>query len=240
MIYDVFAHVYSALMDDAVFYEWQQYTEGLLKKGSSILELGCGNGQLGILLKEAGYEMTGLDLSEEMLALAYERQAEANIFFPLIQGDMRDLSDFGMYDSIISFCDSLCYLKTRAELEKTFQEVYAHLKEGGDFLFDVYTTEQIAELDGYAYHDEIPGIVFLWDSYKGEDPHSIEHELSFFIEGADGRYERQEELHFERTYPIQEYQTMLAAAGFSEVKVTADFGKEITGADTRWFFHARK
>ncbi len=240
MIYDVFAHVYSALMDDSVFYDWQNYTEELLQKGSSILELGCGNGQLGILLKQSGYAIEGLDLSEEMLALAYERQAAADTFFPLIHGDMRDLSDYGTYEAIISFCDSLCYLNTREDLEQTFQEVYTHLKEGGDFLFDVFTTEHIARLDGYAYHDEIPGIVFLWDSFEGEVPHSIEHDLSFFIEQADGRFERQEELHKERTYPMQEYLDMLEAAGFSKIKVTADFGEEITGDNIRWFFHAQK
>lgn len=240
MIYDVFAHVYNELMDDAVFLNWKNYTEELLNKGSSILELGCGNGQLGILLKQAGYTIEGLDLSEEMLAFAYERQQEAETFFPLIHGDMRDLSEFGHYDAIISFCDSLCYLEKQADMEKTFREVYAHLKEEGDFLFDVFTTEHIASLDGYAYHDEIPGIVFLWDSYKGEVPHSIEHDLSFFIEQEDAHFERQEELHKERTYPIQEYFDMLKEAGFSKVNVTADFGQEITGDNIRWFFHAQK
>lgn len=240
MIYDVFAHVYSALMDEDVFLDWQTYTEELLQKGSSVLELGCGNGQLGILLKESGYEMEGMDLSEEMLALAYERQQAAHMEFPLIQGDMRDLSNFGTYDAIISFCDSLCYLQTREDLETTFAEVYAHLNEGGDFLFDVFTTEHIATLDGYAYHDELPGIVFFWDSFEGDVPHSIEHDLSFFIEQEDGRYERQEELHKERTYPIQDYVNMLEAAGFKNIAVSADFGEEITGDNTRWFFHARK
>src|SRR5699024_4585374 len=160
-------------------------------KESSILELGCGNGQLGILLTAAGYTIEGLDLSEEMLALAHERQQEAEVYFPVFQGDMRDLSEYGTYDAMISFCDSLCYLPTKADMAQTFREVYAHLNETGSFLFDVFTTEHIVALDGYAYHDEIPGIVFMWDSFPGEEPHTIEHDLSFFIEQEDGTYERQ-------------------------------------------------
>jgi len=83
MNYGVFAQVYNMLMDDAIFQKWQEYVEKHLDKESSILELGCGNGQLGILLTAAGYELEGLDLSEEMLALAHERQQEAEVYFPV-------------------------------------------------------------------------------------------------------------------------------------------------------------
>ena len=240
MNYDIFAQVYNILMDDAIFLKWQAYVEQHLKKESSILELGCGNGQLGILLAEAGYQIEGLDLSPEMLAIAHERQQEAEVYFPVFEGDMRDLSEYGRYDAMISFCDSLCYLPLKEDMEQTFREVYAHLNEAGYFLFDVFTTEHIADLDGYAYHDEIPGIVFMWDSFPGEHADSIEHDLSFFIEQEDGTYERQEELHKERTYPMQEYVEMLKVAGFSTIEVSADFDQEVTGDNIRWFFKAQK
>lgn len=240
MNYQIFAHVYNELMDDDIFLKWQSYTENHLNKGASILELGCGNGQLGILLKAAGYAIEGLDLSEEMLSLAHERQQNADVYFPVFQGDMRDLSEFGTYDAVISFCDSLCYLPEKEDMQQTFHEAYAHLNEDGQFLFDVFTTEHIESLDGYAYHDEIPGIVFMWDSFSGEVPHSIEHDLSFFTEEETGTYVRQEELHKERTYPIEEYLEMLEKAGFETIEVTADFDKEITGNNTRWFFKAQK
>jgi len=240
MTYDIFAHVYNELMDDQFFEQWRAYTERNLKKPASILELGCGAGQLGLLLKEKGYGIEGLDLSEEMLTLAHQRQEEAGLRFPLFHADMRDLENFGQYEAIISFCDSLCYLQTQADMAQTFNEAYAHLKTDGTFLFDVFTTEHIKKLDGYAYHDEIPGIVFIWDSFQGEHPHSIEHDLSFFTEQADGTYQRQDELHKERTYPLQTYMDMLEAAGFSQVEVSADFDKEVTGDNIRWFFKAQK
>lgn len=240
MTYGVFAQVYNELMDDEIFLKWRDYTEKHLPKGSSILELGCGNGQLGILLKKAGYAIEGLDLSEEMLSLAQVRQEEAGVQFPLIQGDMRNLEGFGLYDAIISFCDSLCYLPKTADFKRTFQEAYEHLTEEGVFLFDVFTTEHIESLDGYSYHDEMPGILFVWDSFHGEPEHSIEHDLSFFIEQEDGSYVREMELHQERTYSIDTYLSMLKEAGFTKIEVNADFDQAVTGENIRWFFKAQK
>ena len=153
---------------------------------------------------------------------------------------MRDLTDFGEYEAIISYCDSLCYLPETEDFKKTFQEAYAHLKKDGVFIFDVFTTEHITSLDGYSYHDEMPGIVFMWDSFPGEHPDSIEHDLSFFVEQEDGTYKREIELHQERTYPIDTYLAMLREAGFTNIEMTADFDQEITGDNTRWFFKARK
>lgn len=241
MTYGIFAYVYNELMDDSLFEKWRDYVNKNLKNtDSSILELGCGNGKLGILLKKIGYDIKGLDISEEMLSLAQQNQEAAGTSFPLIQGDMRDLADLGEHEAIISFCDTLCYLPTPEDLRTVFHQVHQHLKEEGLFLFDVFTTEHIAELDGYAYHDEIPGLVFLWDSYEGLHEHSIEHELSFFREQEDGLYQRKIELHQERTYPLSFYVKQLEEAGFKKIEVVADFDQEVTGANTRWFFKAQK
>ena len=241
MAYEIFANVYDQLMDDDLFKKWFSYTEKYVPHPkASILELGCGNGQLGILLKRAGYDITGLDLSAEMLSLAKQRQEEAGVSFPLFQVDMRDLSSFGRYDAIISFCDTLCYLQTFDDLMSVFEQAYAHLDEGGVFLFDVFTTEHIASLDGYSYHDELPGLVFTWDSFTGVELHSVEHELSFFIEQDNGQYERYDELHRERTYPLEQYLDALKKVGFTKIEVSADFDQKITGENIRWFFKAEK
>lgn len=241
MTYGVFARVYDELMDDQLFLKWRDYTEKhLLKKESTILELACGTGDLGILLKQSGYNITGLDLSEEMLTIAKSKQAQSGVEFPLLQADMRDLSYFASYDAIISFCDSLCYLQSPKDLKKVFEQVYQHLNDEGIFMFDVFTTEHIKTLDGYSYHDEIPGIVFTWDSFEGEHDHSIEHELSFFVELENGDYKRQVEIHKERTYELEFYLEELKKVGFSKIDIKADFNEKLSGNNVRWFFKAEK
>ena len=241
MTYGIFARVYDQLMDESLFLKWRDYTSrNIPNNQANLLELGCGNGELGILLKKMGYSIEGLDLSAEMLTLAKEKQEDAGVHFPLIHGDMRDLSVFGSYDGVISYCDTLCYLPSPEDLKTVFKEVYAHLNQEGIFLFDVFTTDYIEKLDGYSYHDEIPGLVFVWDSCQGEHKYSIEHELSFFEELADGSYKRHDELHEERTYPLDFYLRQLQEAGFSNIEVTADFDQEVSEGNMRWFFKAQK
>lgn len=75
--------------------------------------------------------------------------------------------------------------------------------------------------------------------YADEPPHSIVHELTFFVQDEDGRFTRHDEVH-ERTYEILTYDILLEQAGFKNVKVYADFkDKEPTDKSARWFFQRR-
>ncbi|MER2063464.1 MAG: methyltransferase domain-containing protein [Alkalibacterium sp.] len=240
MTYNWFAKVYDDLMDDSLYDKWLTYTEKYIPKGQTILELGSGTGILGIKLKAGGYDMTGLDLSEEMLSLAYNRQLEAGVTFPLIQGDMRELSDLPVYPNIICYSDALCYMEDENELLAVFKEVYNKLETGGRFLFDVHSLAQIEAFLDMTFHAETDGIVFLWDSYEGNAPYSVEHELTFFVNKKNNTYERFEETHKERTYPLEDYRALLNKAGFYDIKVSADFTEEISEDSKRWFFACKK
>lgn len=240
MTYNWFARVYDELMDETLYEKWFNYTASYLPAHSTLLELGCGTGILGITLKERGYSISGLDLSEDMLSLAHNRQQEEKVFFPLIQRDMKDLSELPNYEGIICYSDALCYMDNEEELLKVFKEVYAHLTSDGYFLFDVHSLYQMNAFLETSFHAETDGIVFMWDSYEGEYPHSVEHELTFFVEKDNSVYERFEEVHKERTYAIDTYLNLLKKAGFSHVEVTADFGESVKEDSKRWFFAAHK
>ncbi|GAA0365481.1 class I SAM-dependent methyltransferase [Alkalibacterium iburiense] len=240
MTYNWFARVYDDLMDDTLYEKWFAYTSRYLSSNATLLELGCGTGILGLTLKEKGYDVSGLDLSEDMLSLAYNRQQEHSIFFPLIQRDMRDLSELANYDGIVCYSDALCYMENENELLKVFREAYAHLNTNGYFLFDVHSLYQIELFLKTSFHAETDGIVFLWDSFEGAYPHSVEHELTFFVERDDQAYDRYEEVHKERTYKIDTYLELLRKAGFSNIEVTADFEESVNEKSKRWFFAAQK
>ncbi|MDZ7834234.1 MAG: class I SAM-dependent methyltransferase [Alkalibacterium sp.] len=181
MSYNWFAKVYDNLMDDTLYDKWLDYTQSHISAGKDILELGCGTGVLGLKLKKSGYAVTGLDLSEEMLSLAYNRQLEQGETFPLVQGDMRDLKELPAYGNIICYSDALCYMEDEAELSTVFKEVYDRLEKDGKFLFDVHSIYQIEAFLSTSFHAETDGIVFMWDSFEGSDPFSVEHELTFFV-----------------------------------------------------------
>ncbi|WP_125981424.1 class I SAM-dependent DNA methyltransferase [Loigolactobacillus iwatensis] len=244
MIYQTFATLYDEMMDTTLYDRWLSFVQKYApKKAHKLLELACGTGILAVKLAKQGYQVTGLDLSEEMLTLAANHAMENQVTLPLIQGNMLDLSDIGQYEIVTCLDDSLCYMPDEASIEQVFQQVAACLKPGGQFLFDMHSLHQIDDLfPGYMYNYKSVDQAFMWTSYVGEHPHSIEHDLTFFVWDDERQaYQEISELHKERTYPIEVIRQALLAAGFSNVIVRAEFGDEAVTADSiRWFFVAQK
>jgi hypothetical protein len=132
----------------------------------------------------------------------------------------------------------------RAAVQEVFDGVFNALNAGGTFIFDVHSVHQIDQVfPGYAYHENEEDFAFIWDSFAGEKPHSITHELTFFVSDGASKFERRDEVHDERTYTIDNYLTMLDNAGFVKVEVFADF-EDVTPTENddsaRWFFVAHK
>lgn len=241
--YETFASVYDAIMDDSLYDKWTDFSLRHFPKGKKkLLELACGTGIQSIRFKEAGFDVTGLDLSREMLGLAEKRSQKAKLTIPFLEGNMLDLSSLGQFDMVTCYSDSICYMEDEVEVGQVFQEVYQHLNEGGRFLFDVHSTYQMDEVfPGYSYHENAEDFAFVWDTYADEPPHSIVHELTFFVQEEDGRFSRVDEIHEERTYDLLTYDVLLEQAGFKNVKVYADFeDEEPTETSARWFFVAEK
>lgn len=244
MSYQTFAQVYDAIMDDSLYERWGHFVDQQLQNhGQKLLELACGTGALAVTLKKRGYDVTGLDLSPNMLSLANERALSAKVHLPLIEGDMLDLSEVGEFEVVTCFSDSICYMPDEKAVSTVFKEVANVLSSAGTFLFDVHSTYQVDEIfPGYMYNEQSEDISFLWQSYIGEVKHSIEHDLTFFVYDKEiDLYERFDETHKERTYPLETYYDMLEQAGFSSVKVYSDFGdSEVEKKSVRWFFSCTK
>lgn len=235
-------------MDQSVYEDWLSFVEKVRKENHfgkekvNILELACGTGKIAVDLAKEGYNVTGFDLSDEMLSLAYDRMEKENVQILLLEGDMREIGEIGSYDMVTCFSDSLCYLTEEEDLQKVFDGVYATLKKEGTFLFDVHSLYQVNEIfPGYQYIYQDEKDVFLWESFEGEKPNSVEHMLTFFIEKEEDIFERIHEFHEERTYSIEVFTKLLTNAGFKDIDVKADFGRQSIQSDTsRWFFTCRK
>lgn len=78
-VYGSFAQVYDTFMDNIDYPQWESYLKGLLQSygvdGGLVLELGCGTGSMTELLAADGYDMIGVDNSEDMLEIAQEKRA---------------------------------------------------------------------------------------------------------------------------------------------------------------------
>lgn len=244
MIYSSFAQVYDRLMDQSLYQKWRDYVlRHVQPQGQSLLELACGSGTLAVQLSQAGFNVTGFDLSSEMLTLANQKAIAAKLDLPLIQGDMRDLSGLPSFDIVTCFDDSLCYMKDLTDVRKVFQQVYNLLPQTGYFMFDAHSLYQMDEVfPGYMFNDRTEDTAFMWSSYCGDEPHSIEHDLTFFVwdERIKG-YQAFNELHYERTYPLTDFEKALHDVGFRKIEITSNFGLDKPQEHSqRWFFTVQK
>jgi SAM-dependent methyltransferase len=228
MSYEQFAYLYDELMKDAPYDEWVQFVKEKCVKygiaGTRLLDLACGTGELSVRLAQDGFQVTGVDLSEDMLAVAQAKAAEKGVKIPFFQQNMADLEGQAEFDIIGILCDSLNYLQTEEEVVSTFSNVFQHLTHEGIFIFDVHSIYKISHLfinQTYASSDE--QVSYIWNSFPGESPNSVEHELSFFVlDERTGKYDRFDELHFQRTYTIQQYSNWLNAAGFELLEINSN------------------
>ena len=216
--YETFAAVYDAVMDDSLYDKWTDFSLRHLlktKERKKLLELACGTGIQSVRFSKAGFDVTGLDLSADMLKIAEKRAASAKQKIDFMEGNMLDLSKAGKYDFVTCYSDSICYMQDEVEVGDVFKEVYNTLNEDGVFIFDVHSTYQTDEVfPGYSYHENAEDFAMLWDTYEDDAPHSIVHELTFFIKEADGSFSRHDEVHEERTYEVLPYDILLEQAGF--------------------------
>lgn len=247
MTYESFAYLYDELMKDVPYDQWIDFINFQCQKygckGKKVLDLACGTGEISIRLMEEGYSVTGVDLSSDMLAVAKEKADQKNLPLFLIEQDMTELEGVGEFDLIGIFCDSLNYLQNELDVIKTFEKVYQHLNPGGLFLFDVHSLYKINQLfinQTYAYNGE--EISYIWQCFSGEEPNTVEHELTFFrLDYHSNQYDRYDELHVQQTYPIEQYRAWLSNNGFEILSISADFKEMEPVKDSeRIFFTARK
>ncbi|HEY9576934.1 MAG TPA: class I SAM-dependent methyltransferase, partial [Pseudobacillus sp.] len=105
MTYERFARVYDFLMEDAPYEKWLDFFQRHVSKlpGRNVLDLACGTGELTWRLAEAGWNVTGVDLSDSMLFAARQKAEAKKLSIPLFQQDMRDLEGLGQFDAITIF-----------------------------------------------------------------------------------------------------------------------------------------
>ncbi|MBD1382075.1 class I SAM-dependent DNA methyltransferase [Metabacillus arenae] len=245
MMYESFAYVYDYLMDEAPYEQWKKWIITKMTEyssGQKILDLACGTGEISVRLAREGFEVTGIDLSEDMLTVAQQKAFEAGLQISFFQMDMRELSGFeDQFDSVIICCDSLNYLLAEEDVFKALKSVYRQLKPGGILLFDIHTLYKVNErFAGHTFADNGKDVSYIWNSFHGKEAGSVDHEISFFIRQNDC-YERYDELHQQRTYPLERYKKWLMDAQFQLLEVTADFTENKPEDFTeRAFFVAKK
>lgn len=220
--YQSFAQVYDLFMNNVPYREWSVYLAGLLREygieDGLVLELGCGTGSMTELLCDAGYDMIGVDNSEDMLELAMEKRLVTGHEILYLYQDMREFELYGTVRAAVSICDSMNYLIEEEDLVTVFCLVNNYLDPGGYFIFDlntIYKYEQIGESTIAENREEAS---FIWDNFYDEETNINEYELAIFIpEGEEGLYRKYEEVHEQRAYSLELIKSLIEKSGMEFV-----------------------
>ncbi|MEC5422191.1 class I SAM-dependent methyltransferase [Virgibacillus sp. C22-A2] len=247
MAYQDMALLYDKLMAGAPYDQWIEFTHKVFeqsgKEFNAIADLGCGTGEITVKLAKAGYKMTGIDYSSEMLTYAEHKASEAKVTVQWLQQDLRDLDGLTELDAAVSYCDVINYITDEEEISSVFNRVAASLREGGLFIFDIHSLYHVEHhFINQTFADVMEDTSYIWFCMEGEQPGEMFHDLTFFSLDGD-KYERFEEYHHQRTYSIKFYQRLLKDAGFNNLQVYGDFSLErnsLNEKTERIFFIAEK
>lgn len=198
-----------------------------------ILDLCCGTGQLAHILTQRGYYVTGLDESTAMLDFARHNAPQADF----IKADARDFTLKPAFDLALSTFDSLNHLMTLADLTHTIEAVYAALKPGGVFVFDMNmeTGYQMRGTGTFGKADD--DLAFSAEYGTRSDRAYLKLTVFDYING----WQRSDFTLWQTWYTQHEIESTLDSAGFANVQVVdaVQFGHKQQPNDSL-FFMARK
>ncbi len=208
-----------------------------------VLDLGCGTGTLTELLYQKGYDMIGVDNSQEMLNIALAKKEDSGSEILYLCQDMQELDLYSTIGTVISVCDSVNYLLEDEEVQDTFLLVNNYLYPGGLFIFDfntVYKYEQVIGDTTIAENRETCS--FIWENYYHKEERINEYDLTIFVkEEESSLFRRFTETHFQRGYTLEEMTGFVEQAGMEVVlSLDADTHKAPVNESERIYVIARE
>ncbi|HOU10021.1 MAG TPA: class I SAM-dependent methyltransferase [Clostridiales bacterium] len=226
--YGVFARWYDALTEDTQPVKRAEFIRTLLCRfgfeSGSLLDLACGTGAVTLELARAGYDVTAVDLSAEMLSIARAKFDAAGLDALFLQQDMRRLDLYGTVDCAVCSLDGVNHLVSPGDVKKVFQKVSLFLNPGGVFVFDVntlYKHEHILAGSDFVY--ELDGLFLVWRNGPGAVSGAVDMRLDFF-EKEGALWRRHAEEFTERAYKTADLLRWLVQAGFELPDVLDETG----------------
>lgn len=212
MAYGVFADFYDLFNEDADYDALADHLVGVFRaheiEDGIVADLGCGTGELTLRLAQAGYDMIGVDASEEMLSILREKEAELGMTgVLLLHQDLRKLDLYGTVRCAVSSFDTFNHIGPLEELREAVCRAALFLEPGGVFAFDMNTPYKHQNvLADNTFTLEADDALCVWKNATDERGTQISVEIT-----CGG--ERAGESFFEYSYTRQEIESVCRAAG---------------------------
>ncbi len=235
--YSVLAKYYDKLMGG---FNYNEIASFILEQnlGKCGLELGSGSGEITIPLAEAGYNMTAVDMSTEMLDIAQKKALKKALNIRFLCEDIVELDLDKQFDFIVAICDVFNYINNE-ELAIVLDKCYNMLKPNGTLIFDVSSEYKLKEVLGNnIYFEEYDDFSYFWQNELDEKENAVDMDLVFFIKDKNGKYDREEETQTQ--YYVSKQNLLKMLDKFSKVEVFDDNFNKVKKDSTRLFFKVVK
>lgn len=224
--YTSLAGGYDSLTEDVQYEKRAAFLQKLLAKSTipvhTVLDLACGTGTMTCLLAEVGYEMIGVDISEDMLSEAARKTVSPGKIPPIyLQQSMEELDLYGTVEAAVCCLDSINYLTDARALKRTLQRLHLFVAPGGVFLFDVNTPCKLRSLDGQVFLDEREDLYCVWRAEFDRRSRICTYGMDIF-ERQGALWRRSLEEHYEKAWEVEELKRFLTEAGFGRIRTWGD------------------
>ena len=235
---------YDRLTSDVDYEAMVAFYHAILEKEGitprTVVDLACGTGSVTRLMAQRGYSVTGVDMSEDMLTVAWDKAQGMENPPRFVCQKLQQLCLPRGVDMAVCALDSLDYILDPKDCQEAIRRAFKVLNPGGIFVFDVNTPEKLRAMDGQVFLDEDDDVYCVW---RGEfDPQSniCSYGMDLFQRSGNS-WQRSFEEHQEYAYSRQQLTTYLKNAGFTKIRVYGDQRMDEPNAtDQRIYFSARK
>ena len=221
-MYSCFSNFYDSLTSNISYKTRAEYFKKLIEKfygkADLVLDMACGTGNLSMELDNLGYNVTGIDISEEMLMIAREKAMEEGRDILYLCQDMSKIDLYGTMDAVICALDSINHIIEPEKVRQTFLNLSNFITDDGVFIFDIntlYKHQKVLGNNTFVYDTD--DVYCVWQNNISDDDDSIvDICLDFFETYAEDNnsYYRSQEIFSEKAYDLKEIETWLNEAMF--------------------------
>ena len=241
--YGRFALFYDSLMQadyDKISNRIDSLVMEFYNKRGILLDLACGTGTLCEKMAKMGYDVVGVDTSQEMLSVALDKKYDSGLSIQYLCQDMRKIDMFGTIDVTVCTLDSINHLACKEDVFETFKKVSLFAEPDGLFIFDVNTPyKHKFVLADNTFVFENDDVYCVWQNFLNDD-NSVDISLDLFEKDGES-YFRASESFSEISIPLDEIKNMLCESGFEVLGVYDGYeNREVSDNSERAVFVARK
>lgn len=222
--YNVFSLFYDSFTKDVKYRERTDYILRLFekfdRKPTLMLDLACGTGNFSTEFARRGIEVIGVDISEDMLAVANEKNVELEQPVLYLCQPAEELELYGTVDGAVCLLDSLNHITDYENFKKAISKTSLFLEPERLFIFDLNTVYKHRSVLGNNNFCERRGAVTLdWSNRFDEGDNSVTIHLDFTLKTGLFKKEYYSEEFKERAYNEDLIETAIKEAGLELVAV---------------------